>query len=118
MHPGQGAATCATPPPSTNCGRVIGTRAPVPMSYRYAIPSQPSRCTPRSVHDLRRDWDFWEFHQRWLAGLPVADARFGSAAYLPMLDGAAYEVYLAPGGGLVAKPADAQSERLLRAAGW
>lgn len=87
------------------------------LAGRYGDPKQEAEA-PRSVHDLRRDWDFWEFHQRWLAGLPVADARFGSAAYLPMLDGAAYEVYLAPGGGLVAKPADAQSERLLRAAGW
>ena len=72
----------------------------------------------RSVHDLRGEHDFWAFHQEWLADLPIADARWGSAAYLPMLDGASYVIYVAPRGGLVAKPADDATERLLDAAGW
>ncbi|KFN49825.1 hypothetical protein [Arenimonas composti] len=87
------------------------------LGGRYGDPKQELD-GPRSVHDLRRDWDFWEFHQRWLATLPIADARFGSAAYLPMLDGATYDVFVSPGGGLVAKPADAATEGLLREAGW
>ena len=70
------------------------------------------------VHDLRRAWDFWEFRQRWLAGLAIADSRFGSATYLPMLDGAVYDVYVSPRGGLVGKPADAATEALLDEAGW
>jgi len=87
------------------------------LSGRYGDPKQ-ERDSPRTVHDLRSGWDFWEFRQRWLAGWPVADARWGSAAYLPMLDGARYQVSLSPGGGLVAKPADAATEALLREAGW
>lgn len=87
------------------------------LSGRYGDPKQ-ELTAQRSVHDLREGWDFWEFRQRWLAGLPVADARWGSAAYLPMLDGATYAVSLNPQGGLVAKPANAETERLLREAGW
>ena len=87
------------------------------LSGRYGDPKQ-ELASPRSVHDLRRDWDFWEFRQRYLARLPIADARWGSAAYLPMLDGVVYTVSINPRGGLVAKPADAHSEALLRAAGW
>lgn len=87
------------------------------LSGRYGDPKQ-ELSAERSVHDLREDWDFWAFRERWLAGLPIADARWGSAAYLPMLDGATYQVYLSPRGGLVAKPADAVTERLLDEAGW
>lgn len=87
------------------------------LSGRYADPAQ-DQSGERSVHDLRGEWDFWEFRQRWLADLPIADARWGSAAYLPMLDGATYQVYVSPRGGLVAKPADPVTERLLDEAGW
>ena len=87
------------------------------VSGRYADPAQ-DQSGERSVHDLRGNWDFWEFRQRWLADLPIADARWGSAAYLPMLDGATYQVYVSPRGGLVAKPADPVTERLLDEAGW
>ena len=87
------------------------------LSGRYGDPKQ-EMVAPRSVHDLREGWDFWEFRQRWLAGLPVADARWGSAAYLPMLDGATYQVYVNPRGGLVAKPADPATAALLDQAGW
>ena len=87
------------------------------LSGRYGDPKQ-ELSEQRSVHDLRGEHDFWAFHQQWLAGLPIADARWGSAAYLPMLDGASYVIYVAPRGGLVAKPADDATERLLDAAGW
>ena len=87
------------------------------LSGRYADPAQ-ELSGARSVHDLREGWDFWEFRQRWLADLPIAEARWGSAAYLPMIDGATYQVYVSPRGGLVAKPADAATERLLDQAGW
>jgi hypothetical protein len=87
------------------------------LSGRYGDPKQ-ELVAERSVHDLREGWDFWEFRQRWLADLPVADARWGSAAYLPMIDGATYEVSLNPRGGLVAKPADPKTELLLQQAGW
>jgi hypothetical protein len=87
------------------------------LSGRYGDPKQELAET-RSVHDLRGEWDFWEFRQRYLARLAIADARWGSAAYLPMLDGATYQVYVSPRGGLVAKPADAATEVLLDQAGW
>ena len=87
------------------------------LSGRYGDPKQ-ELSAPRSVHDLRRAWDFWQFQQRYLSRLPIADARWGSAAYLPMLDGVVYTVSINPRGGLVAKPADARSEALLRQAGW
>ncbi len=99
----------------------LGGLAPVyrfeRLSGRYADPTQ-ELAADRSVHDLREGWDFWEFRQRWLADLPIAEARWGSAAYLPMIDGATYQVYVSPRGGLVAKPADAATERLLDEAGW
>jgi hypothetical protein len=87
------------------------------LSGRYGDPKQELTAT-RDVHDLRARWDFWTFRQRYLAQLPLADARWGSAAYLPMRDGASYNVFLNPRGGLVAKPADQDTERLLREAGW
>jgi hypothetical protein len=87
------------------------------LSGRYGDPKdEVSR--PRSVHDLRDRWDFWMFQQRYLSSLHLADARWGSAAYLPMLDGASYRVSINPRGGLVAKPADQKTEELLRQAGW
>lgn len=99
----------------------LGGLAPVyrfeRLSGRYGDPKQ-EMSEQRSVHDLREDWDFWEFKQQWLADLPIADARWGSAAYLPMLDGATYEVFVSPRGGLVARPADAATEALLDDAGW
>jgi len=87
------------------------------LSGRYGDPKQ-ELALERSVHDLREGWDFWEVKQRWFASMPIADARWGSAAYLPMLDGARFEVYVSPRGGLVAKPADEATERLLDEAGW
>jgi hypothetical protein len=87
------------------------------LSGRYGDPKQ-ELTAPRTVHDLREKWDFWTFKQKYLARLPIADARWGSAAYLPMLDGASYTVFINPRGGLVAKPADEKTEALLRLAGW
>jgi hypothetical protein len=87
------------------------------LSGRYGDPKQ-ELTSPRSVHDLRSSWDFWTVKQKYLAQLPLADARWGSATYLPMLDGATYEVFINPRGGMVAKPADEKTESLLRAAGW
>ncbi len=87
------------------------------LSGRYEDPRAEST-RPRSVRDLRREWDFWQWQQRWATRVHLADARWGSAAYLPMLDGASYRVAINARGGLVAVPADARTEALLRAAGW
>ena len=74
----------------------------------------------RSVHALSSGPlpGLAELRQRYPRWLPFVDARWGSGAYLPMIDGARYEVSFNPRGGLVARPADSASERLLREAGW
>ncbi len=87
------------------------------LSGRYGDPKD-ELTRPRSVYDLRSDWDFWQCQQRWAIYLHLADARWGSAAYLPMLNGARYRVMINARGGLVAMPADARTEALLRDAGW
>lgn len=87
------------------------------LSGRYGDPKD-ELAKPRSVHDLRERWDFWMMQQRYADLVRLADARWGSAAYLPMLDGATYRVTINPRGGLVAKPADEKTEALLRESGW
>ena len=87
------------------------------LAGRYGDPKQEATA-PRDVHDLRARWDFWQFREASLSGVPIADARWGSAAFLPMLDGATYEVFVDAREALVARPADAKTERLLREAGW
>ena len=70
---------------------------------------------PRSVVALApaRSFDLWHLKQRFPRWLPWVDADYGSAAYLPLVDGGRYVVTLAPAGGLVARPADATTaERL------
>lgn len=74
----------------------------------------------RTVHDLSADAfpDLWTLKKQFPQWLPFVDADYGSATYLPMLDGARYEVTLAPRGGLIARPADAATQQLLDDAGW
>ncbi|MCW5567741.1 MAG: hypothetical protein KIS84_05880 [Dokdonella sp.] len=59
--------------------------------------------------------DLKRLFPRWTGWI---DADYGSAAYLPLVDGGRYRVSLAAAGGLVARPADAATEQKLRAAGW
>jgi hypothetical protein len=74
------------------------------ISGRYRDIDQ-ERKAPRSVHPLgdEQGIDLWEFAQARPHWLPFVDAIYGSAAYLPMADGAHYEVRLAQSG-LVARP--------------
>lgn len=74
----------------------------------------------RSVHDLGEHAfpDLWTLRRQFPQYLDFVDADFGSGAYLPLVDGARYSVSLGPRGGLVARPADAETEALLRAQGW
>lgn len=89
------------------------------LSGRYGDIKQ-EREAPRSLHGLAEDAfpDLWTLRQQFPHWLPFVAADFGSAAYLPMLDGARYEVVLGPRGGLLARPADARTEALLVEAGW
>ncbi|MGH8121883.1 MAG: hypothetical protein ACREPT_03840 [Rudaea sp.] len=89
------------------------------LSGRYRDTEQAQTTAP-SVIDLAGDSviDLWQLKQRFPRWLPWIDADYGSAAYLPLVDGARYSVSLSPLGGLVARPADAASAQKLKAAGW
>jgi len=73
------------------------------ISGRYEdVDAERSR--PRSVHQLSDNpgldlWALTRRHERWL---PWVDARYGSATYVPMRDGAAYRVSISQTG-LVAR---------------
>lgn len=73
------------------------------LSARFAE-LERERNGPRSVYDLSENpgVDLWQLGQRldWLA---LVDATYGSAAYLPMRDGARYEIKTTQSG-LLARP--------------
>ena len=89
------------------------------LSGRYGDLKQEREAT-RSVHDLAHDAfpDLWTLKKQFPEYLPFVDTEYGSAAYLPMLDGATYAVSLGGRGGLVARPANDSTKRLLENAGW
>ena len=89
------------------------------LSGRYGDLKQEREAT-RSVHDLAQDAfpDLWTIKKQFPQYLPFVDTEYGSAAYLPMLDGATYAVSLGGRGGLVARPANDATRRLLENAGW
>ena len=73
------------------------------------------RNEPRSVYPLqsRSTVDFWQLfhdHPRWV---PWVDAVYGSATYMPMGDGARF-IVTATSSGLVTRPYDQATQRLLR----
>lgn len=84
---------------------------------RYQDIDQEREAT-RTVHalDTGRLPDLWDLRQRHPRWLPFVDTRFGSATYMPMLDGARYEVVFNPRGGLVARPADLATREAVE--GW
>lgn len=89
------------------------------LSGRYEDIDQ-ERSAPRSVHDLRAfpTPDVGALKRRFPAWLPFVDVQVGSAAYLPMLDGGTFRLFMDPRGALFARPADPKTEALLRDAGW
>jgi hypothetical protein len=89
------------------------------LSGRYRDISQ-EREAVRSAHDLAADAfpDLWTLRQQFPQWLGFVDADYGSGAYMPMLDGARFEVSLGPRGGLVARAADPETERRLQQSGW
>lgn len=89
------------------------------LSGRYRTAAQAAAATP-SLIDLsgERLLDLWQLKRQFPQWLPWIDADYGSAAYLPLVDGANYRVTLSPVGGLVARPADAATAEKLKAAGW
>lgn len=89
------------------------------LSGRFRDPNQAAATTP-SVIDFsgERLIDLWQLKREFPQWLPWIDADYGSAAYLPLVDGANYRVTLSPVGGLIARPADAATAQKLREAGW
>lgn len=89
------------------------------LSGRFRNASQAAATTP-SIVDLsgERLLDLWQLKREFPQWLPWIDADYGSAAYLPLVDGANYRVTLSPVGGLIARPADAATAEKLKAAGW
>lgn len=89
------------------------------LSGRFRDVEQ-ARATPPSIAALGGEavLDLWQLKKRFPDWLPFVDADYGSAAYLPLVDGTSYRVTLATAGGLVARPADTVTEEKLRAAGW
>lgn len=79
-----------------------------------------ARTTPPSIAALGGDavLDLWQIKKRFPDWLPFVDADYGSAAYLPLIDGANYRITLAATGGLVARPNDAGTEEKLRNQRW
>jgi hypothetical protein len=89
------------------------------LSGRYRDAKQ-AQANSASLIELGGDSviDLWQLKQRFPQWLPWVDADYGSAAYLPLVDGGRFSVSLSPLGGLVARPADAQTQEKLKAAGW
>lgn len=83
------------------------------LSGRYAdVGDEKTRL--RSVHGLaaERGLNVWKLARRYRRWLPLVDTRYGSAAYLPMADGARFSVSLTQSG-LIARPENEAAQRAL-----
>ena len=98
----RGAATVIGLPPLYRLERLSG---------RYTSIEQ-ARTTLPSVVGLSREagLSLWDAARRIDTWLPLVDARYGSATYLPMADGARYSVSLSPTG-LLARPTNAAAAK-------
>ncbi|MEH6665113.1 MAG: hypothetical protein V7678_09700 [Brevundimonas sp.] len=94
------------------------------LSGRYRD-TQQELTAVRSVHDLRGGdvasegrWtlDVWDVSRRYRDYVDAVDTLYGSAAYMPMADGARYEVWITQSG-LIARPVNEQA-RDASAGGW
>jgi hypothetical protein len=74
------------------------------ISGRYTR-VEDERSQPRTVYDLHAPTriDPWELVHRYRSWVPWLDALYGSATFLPMADGALYEIKVSQSG-LVARP--------------
>lgn len=74
------------------------------ISGRYSS-IEDERNLPRTVYPLNppNRVDLWDVVHRYHAWLPWIDALYGSATYLPMADGALYDIKVSPSG-LLARP--------------
>jgi hypothetical protein len=74
------------------------------ISGRYTH-IEDERSQPRTVYDLHTAGriDPWELVHRYRSWIPWMDALYGSATFLPMADGALYEIKVSQSG-LIARP--------------
>jgi hypothetical protein len=74
------------------------------ISGRYSL-IEDERNLPRTVYPLNppNRIDLWDVVHRYHSWLPWFDALYGGATYLPMADGALYEIKVSPSG-LIARP--------------
>lgn len=89
------------------------------VSGRYSDVAR-EQSEPRSVHALS-DWpvpDLAVLKRVFPNWLPFVDVQYGSAAYMPMLDGARYTVFMDARGAVVIRPDGQATEEALRRAGW
>lgn len=89
------------------------------LSGRFADVDQ-ARSTLPSVHALGTpdEWDAFQLKRRLAGWMPLLDADYGSSAYLPMIDGTRFHVAVGDVGGIVVRPADAESLQRLRDHTW
>jgi hypothetical protein len=86
------------------------------LSGRYSD-VQSERTAPRTVYSLapQSGLDLWSLVRRHHRYLPLADALYGSAAYVPMAEGAEYDVSVSASG-LVVRPANEAARKAV--GGW
>jgi hypothetical protein len=75
------------------------------------------RAAPRTVHDLAEEsgLDLWALTRRYQRYVPLADAMYGSAAFVPMAEGAEYVVTVSATG-LVVRPRNEAARKAV--GGW
>src|SRR5687768_1972554 len=103
--------------------RALGTLLGFDTVYRLERLSgrhadvKSERTGSRTVHDLSGDpgLDFWSVARRYHQYMPLADALYGSAAYVPMAEGAEYAVSVSASG-LVVRPANEAARKAV--GGW
>jgi len=85
------------------------------LSGRYGDGAS-ERAAPRTVHDLADEpgLDLWALTRRYQRYVPLADALYGSAAFVPMAEGAEYVVTVSSSG-LVVRPANEAARKALGA---
>lgn len=89
------------------------------LSGRYSDAAREASAT-RSVHALD-DWpapDLGSLKQSFPNWFPFVDVQFGSAAYMPLFDGAKYQVYMDPRGALFVRPDGEATAAGLKRLGW
>ena len=85
--------------------------------YRDIVQEREATRSVQALNDAAL-FDVWTLKHRFPRWLPFVDADYGSGAYLPMVDGGRFDLFLNTRGGLVAKPADDATKQKLTAAGW